>query len=435
MIARATVLAILLCATTTHAQWENLNPGAGGQVQGVSGDANTLRARTAGPVLFHTADGTTSMYVYDAAGYKNYIVQGQADNGLLESYNGGRSWGQKVLPAGQNGDAVEVVKIGDSPPIVLAATAFGYSGGPMTSAGGLWFKTLKDPAAPTDPWRPIADGQDPARRHGLPLARIHAIHADPHHPERVYCGTYGGLYLVEDLRTLLDLDPRAGGKFRAIGGSAPAGPGNTPVRRVLTDPADSNFIYVRAQNGTWRGRRDVRGNYAWAKIHPSGDSGNGLGDLTVWRHGAVTCVLLANTLKNKKPRGGDMELVLSRDGGLAWRTVLTVPQALAVRPAGAWFKPDEMEIHFGGPVGYQNHIYCSVHSRECHKAVGFLRGTLSDDGTVTWEDWTGQGAGEFLFPVSRGGRVWADETGKTCVYQSTMGAGLWRRAVVAEAAP
>jgi hypothetical protein len=265
----------------------------------------------------------------------------------------------------------------------------------------------------------------------LPNKRIHVVTADPHRPNRVYLGTQAGIYLIEDIASLVT----AGiGTFRLI---STAGPGLASIRELVVD-ADENIIYVMGgerqvgntwlgNKGVWRGERDAAGDYHWTQLYHEGCTGNGLGDFAVWQHEDRTYLAGSFELYNSKPWNGDTELRLSADGGKTWPLVLDLDRAFSIVPPGDWYRRDTMEIQFGGLVGFRDKLYCTVHSRRIQQTVAFLRGTVSPDGSVVWEDWTGTGIGRFWFPYARRGKVWPDEHGEFYIYQATMGAGLWRR--------
>jgi hypothetical protein len=374
-------------------------------------------------VRFYRTRGTASTYNYDASALGNYVIQGQADNGILESFDAGCSWTEQLRPAGvwnsqyPNGDAVAVLPL--DPPVVVAAMAGGFGGGPINGPSAVWYKVLKEPSRPVDEWRTLTTASD---RKGVPNQRIFHIHSDPGAPHRVYLGTFSGVFLHDDVRTLLS-GTGGGLPFRLI---SAGGPGNHSVRKVEVDPLDSGWVYVRAANGTWRGRRTEDGGYVWKLILADGDPGNGLGDLAVWSDGSKTRLLATRrSFRGSPPVESGFELVLSEDRGDHWRVVLDVSHALSMRAPGPWFAPD-MPVHFGGLTGFQEFIFASVHVRSQQKGISFLRGKIEGE-QVRWEDWSGDGEGRFEFPVSRKGSIWIQGSGVPALLQSTMGAGLWKR--------
>lgn len=273
---------------------------------------------------------------------------------------------------------------------------------------------------PVDQWQFLAHGTS---RAGLPNNRVFSFHADPAFPHRVYAATYVGVYITDDLRTLTG----GGGlrqEFRLI---SSAGPGRTSVRKIYVDPLDSSTVFVRAQSGSWKGIRRNDGTYLWTLIHQSGDPGNGLGDMAVWSHQGRTWILMTRPVA----AGGDsdFELLLSEDGGGNWRPILTVDQALGLRPPLSWFDRSRHKVHFGGLVGNGDEIFLTAHVRRHQKGLAVLRGRLGPAGEVSWSDWTGDGSGRIDFPVSRRGKIWPDAAGRIRVFQSTMGAGLWARSI------
>lgn len=90
-------LSLFLSIQITYSQWTSINPGAGGQVQDVVCDPN-IPGR-----LFLACD----------------MIQGQADNGPMESWDSGFSWSNVWMK--ENGflsdvQVVTIVEAGDTPP-------------------------------------------------------------------------------------------------------------------------------------------------------------------------------------------------------------------------------------------------------------------------------------------------------------------------------
>jgi hypothetical protein len=393
-------------------------------------------------VRFHRTNGTASTYTYDMTGFGRYVAQGQGDNGVIESYDGGYSWTEDMRPGEPTGkflsnvEGIGVVPL--DPPLVLAG-GLGecWGGGHIESQCELWIKQLDivDHAIRNTPWQLLAHGAaGSATQHGLPNKRIHVVTPDPHRPKRVYLGTQAGIYLIEDIAALVECGE---GTFRLISDD---GPGLASIRELVVDADNQNVIYVMGgtrqvddqwlgNKGVWRGVRQAEGSYQWTRLYHEGCTGNGLGDFAAWQHAGRMYLAGSFELYNGKPWNGDTELRLSADGGQTWPLVLDLDHAFSIVPPGAWYDRDTMEIQFGGLVGFRDKLYCTVHSRRIQQTVAFLRGTVSLDGSVVWEDWTGEGIGRFWFPYSRRGKVWPDEHGVHHIYQSTMGAGLWRRRI------
>ena len=110
-------------------------------------------------VRFYRTRGTQSTYVFDGDAFKNYAAQGNGDNGLMESYDGGYSWTGDLKPAGYlNSRSNAVAVLRDlNPPIVVAHTATGWGADNWKETNELWAKKLVS-YGPDDKWIRIAGG-------------------------------------------------------------------------------------------------------------------------------------------------------------------------------------------------------------------------------------------------------------------------------------
>ena len=363
-----------------------------------------------GGAATYTAVGIASTYNYDTAAAGNYVVQGQADNCLLESFDGGASWRQQTPDYLQNGDALDALPpTGGEPAAVLAAVAPGYGGGSQTDSGELFVKRLA--ASPADVWEPVVSFKN---RHGLPPNRIWSIAHSASDPNRVYVGTHAGLYATPDIRALSRGDERAA--FITIG---VGGPGDATVDRVFADPFSGDTVYAQARSGVWRGVRSPAAAYAWTRLHPAGSNGGGYSGLAVWgsETGGKRTVYVAVA-------AGD-SVVLSTNGA-PFRTALTLPQAVALH-GEPWYanRRTEAPLAFGGLAGDGDRLYVNVMSDNAHaqRSLSFLCGTVGADGAAAWSDCTG-GEGFHRPPGAKRGNV-VTIGGKRYLAEATLGAGLW----------
>lgn len=389
-----------------------------------------------GSIQFHRHRGTSSTYVYDMEAIGDYVVQAQADNGVLESYDAGYSWTQDTHPGKLGATMSNVEGIGiiplDPPLILVGAIGNQWGGGDIESGCDLWAKVLTNRKLPTDEWWLVASGK--AGAVGLPDKRIHVVIPDPHHPQCVYVGTQAGLYAVDDVSPLVKHKLV---QFHDIGGDVLQ---ETSIRKVFVDPYQLDTLYVMGgartveglrigATGIWRGKK-LSETYHWTRIHDKGCAGNGLGDFTVWGNDGQTILVASLELFNRPEFGGDCELVWSLDNGETWETILTVAAAFDLLPPVAhWYNPERHEIQMSGLVGHENKLYLSVFSRRVQQTVGFLRGTVTSSCGMQWDDWTGPKGDTLLFPYSRRGKVWEDSSGIRHILQATMGMGLWSRVI------
>ncbi|BDD00793.1 PKD domain-containing protein [Persicobacter psychrovividus] len=393
---------------------------------------SSYRVQTLNGRDFYRTTGTASTYNWDMAGTDNYVVATLADNGLVESYDGGFSWNQPaiVTQGNWNGDAAAVLKRENQPSIMLVATANGFGGAVQEWEGRLLMKTLNNLNGPSDTYTVLIDGKT-ANRKGLDASqnRISSIYVDPNVPERVYVSTIGGAYVTDNIHELIANNTEH--YFRKITN----GDANAQGRVIIGDPNDADVIYYRCANGTFRGDRSNTGNYSWTKLLINGSS-NGMegqwgsnGDLTTWANGDKSYVLIT-----KGNSGTDMnfELYLSDDQGANFTKVVDRSMATAFHDP-QWLTTFSAKTSFGGLVGHGNEFYFTFHVRQhgeaISKGIAFFKATLNeDDLSVNLEDYTGTIGANFMeFPVARRAKIWADETGEQHLYIATMGTGLWKR--------
>lgn len=209
--------------------------------------------RTLNGHRFYSAPGFASTVNYDMDATGDYWVQGMADNGLLESFDGGASWSQRSAtgnPAAMaNGDAVLALpsRVVGEPPLFLAGTAPGFGGGAYGATGVLRAKRLEQPdgstAAPAQ-WRPVAGGAEGAGGlgggpNGGP--RIWYLAAHPADNNHVFAGTHIGLFHSPDIRALIE---GIGGGFSKV----PGVDGSFSFGRIYVDPrspVEAPVLYLK----------------------------------------------------------------------------------------------------------------------------------------------------------------------------------------------
>jgi hypothetical protein len=210
--------------------------------------------RTLNAHRFYQTPGFASTVNYDMDGWGNYMIQGMADNGFMESFDAGASWSQSSGVANNavvsNGDAVLVLppRGPSEPALALVGTAPGFGGGAHGATGVLRAKQLTDlsgeSVSPGD-WKPIAGGQQgdgglTGGPNGGP--RIWYLTAHPSDQRRVFAGTHTGLYYSADIRALVQ---GVGGAFTKIS----AAEGSFSFGRIYVDPLsppDSPVLYIKS---------------------------------------------------------------------------------------------------------------------------------------------------------------------------------------------
>ncbi len=387
---------------------------------------------------FYRTTGTASTFNWDMAGHQNYVVQTLADNGFLESFDGGFSWNQPntVQSGNWNGDAAEtVVKVGKKT-LVLLGTANGFGGAVTDWNGRLLYKELTDLNGPTDLWKTLIDGKSSNKKGLVNNTRVINISSDPQVPERVYIATIGGSYVTDDIYELVA--GNSAHNFRKI----TYGDTDVPARKIMPDPNNPDRVFLRCTNGTFRGARQANGSYVWTEVFYNG-SDDGLksnwgsnGDMTVWSNEATTYLLLTKGDDSST----DFELLLSSDFGATFTKVVDRQKALTIRNPD-FISTFNAKTGFGGLCGSGNQFYFTFHVRqhgeEISKGIAFIKATIGASlDEVNLQDWTGTVGANFIeFPVARRGKIWQDETGKNHIYLATMGAGMWKRAIKKTEAP
>lgn len=151
----------------------------------------------------YSSRGTESTYSYDVAVHKNYVVQGQGDNGAMESWDYGFSWSNIQHRLGQPPlSDVQAVNIGDAwgTPVVVAQMTSGYDGN--AANGQLYAKKLTI-HSPDDKWVMLAGRWE--WKNGLPSGVLRDIAVSPAKPSRVFMYSTGqGLYMVDDIGWVFD---------------------------------------------------------------------------------------------------------------------------------------------------------------------------------------------------------------------------------------
>ena len=352
--------------------------------------------------------GIECTYNNDMVVSGSYMAQSMADNGILESFDYGRSWTEETRPGRvSNGDALEVINT--ETPIILAGVAFGYGGATGTS-GELWAKRLIK-YDNTDRWKLIAGGAkvNNVNRAGLPQGRVYSIVSDPQEAKRVYIGGSYGIYAIDDIESLVD---NGTGSFYDISG----GSGYKNIRYMGFDPKDANTLYVAAGDSVWKGAKG-EGIWQWSKIYDKAIS-----DMAVWGYKDITYI--AVTI------GDSVEV--STDGGSSWNRVFTKEDAEKLKQHiwydGTLYNGNTMPLSTNSIIGINNKIYFTVYADNFKKGYAAVNGRIQADGSILWSDMTGEyGADHGYMPYPRARRAKIYETdGKTYLYYATMGTGLWR---------
>ena len=440
----------------------------------------------------YQGQGISSTFNYDVAGYGNYLVQGMADNGLLESWDGGKSWTQRLSNLNRHLFAVQsnpnfmdnsgsninwywinnadsVMTVPTYPAIMLAGVAGGYGAGSTEYGNGfLLAEKLGNTPSPSDTWQFIAGEQwssdppfvskyynkenppkQPVAVNGLPPWRIQSMTYNPSNPDQVVVGTHQGLYICYDILGLVNNTAGPTGTYFYDIGNAQMD--KQSFRAVAFDPNDPNTMYAMSapfnpntyfgyQTGegtVWKG--SWNGTYwSWQAIYNRGGAGNSDYDMSVWSNNGKTQLAIsifdgnvnADTVE---PASNGTGVYLSGDQGGHWTQVLSTAQAVTLRQH-AWYNPAQYHMVLTSLVASGNQVYVTMGTHSYTKGYAVLQGTIQNDGTVWWTDWTGDysygASGSFIpFPYARGKTKIINMNGQDSVYISTAGAGLWSRPV------
>ncbi len=395
--------------------------------------------------------GLEAFHTRDVAAAGAYFVQAQAEQGLLESWDSGQSWCQRVVdtetfagsvsgkPAAwaRQGDAA--LFIPGEPGLMLAglSTEAAAAGG---SDNGFLLGLQMLQGNPRDTWKPLAggdwaesqaqgNGQGTQNRGGLPRTRIFDIAYNARRPHQVAIATAQGPFLIDDVAALFG----EGGEsaFRSIGSG---GPENKSLKRVFFDPNDSARLWALAANGTWRGVPGLDGAYTWTRLHDAAAGGLDAEDMAVWSFRGETLVAVSG-LENRKP------VVWLRQGNRDWKKVFSAEAALQLpdregrigllSPARQWVDT-AVDLHFESLVGLDSSLLVGLGSRgKQRRGLGLYRGILTQTDSMLWRDWTGSGQDyrqRLPFPHTQRLRIHTRGE-KPYLLAATWGMGLWGRSL------
>lgn len=391
------------------------NPDGQQAAASLRGVANTEPAGSlGGDSKRHTwaANGFTSTYVYDLGASGNYAVSCQADHGIVESFDGGRSWTQfnyKVvlwpdapsrctstittpamkLPAGAPGSQ------NSSLPVVLLHGGVGY--GASGDRGCLLAKPLVTGTINDKAYR-IAGGHNSyevgctPRIAGLPNRNMPAMAMHPDDPKHLLVSTEQcGLYETKDFTGLLLPSPAPSSNFsmvQAINADLSKAYFSevvvVPERDALLASWNTNSD---AEKGLWELKKLSNGSYNATRLPYAGEKG-----LSSWR------VNGGKTTRVVYPTNGETGVVLSIDGGATFTQVLDIDKALELRKGRLpWYNATLHREHIifsaGAGEGDTVVVACWV-TDGWNKGIGVYKGTITaEEGSpvpkVAWEDWSG----------------------------------------------
>ena len=371
----------------------------------------------------YTSKGTESTYTYDIAASKNYVIQGQADNGLMESWDYGKSWSnmQHRLNDINLSDVQSVaIATGAESPIVIAQATGGYGGGAVD--GRLYIKELIN-HSPTDKWHHLAGG--PEQRGGMPAGIYRDIAVSPAKLDRVFAfSTNNGLYLIDDIHQAV-LQSKRNQPIEAEKISNGILDQVLSVKKIAPHPKNPDVVYLNAtagNQGVYMGKHS-NGMWEWNKIY----EGSGWdAEVTTWEFEERTYLFYSGLSAEKGGDGKHFVGALSLDEGKTWKTVFDRKMAQKLK-SPTWYSEIKADYTFGnkgGIVGYENYVIMSFYDHRMQKSYGVFKGEIDGKGNLSWDDITDN--------LAFGGLTSATiitNPDEHLLYISTAGAGSWVRSM------
>ncbi len=358
----------------------------------------------------YSSKGTASTYTYDIAVHENYAIQAMADNGWVESWDGGQSWSNKQMrQKGQQSDAQSsAIGYDNGKYIAITESSQSCYGGACYGGGRLWMKILNT-RSPSDEWVQVADSYKGSIVPFPNSGQYRDIAISPAKKDRLFAASNDhGVFLIDDIWSAAN----GGSVMQFIGMSG------VRVKKIAPHPTNPDIVFMTSNTGGDQGvYKGVKSGstWNWTKIY----SGSGWdAEVDVWKHNGQVYVFYFGNI------GGEFKGTLSLDEGSTWNTVITSANAKALRTP-SWYAAVAEDFRFsskGGIAGYENKIILNYYDHRQQQTYGIFRGTISGN-NVTWEDWTG----DVHFGGATSGIIAEGMDGKKYFYASTAGAGAIRR--------
>ncbi len=379
----------------------------------------------------YSGRGTESTYTYDIAVHENYVIQGQADNGLMESWDNGVSWSNVRHRVDGNLSDVQAVDIGEAygVPTVVAQATQGYGG--FAASGQLYVKKLET-HSPSDQWLKIAGGNDFLG--GLPNGVLRDVAVAPAKPSRVFMFSTGyGMYMLDDLGWGIN-EVENGRQAWVTKISNGVADNTSSVKKIAPHPTNPDIVFFNATGGSqgvYKGVKTGSGNadWTWTKIY------NGSGwdaEINCWEHNGKVYLFYGGQSNENGGDGSNFIGAISTDEGQSWQVVFNRTQAMNIKN-NDWYNTVSSDYRFtskGGFVGFDNHIIFPYYDHRMQKSYGVFYGTIAANGSVSWQDWTGD-----LHFAGLTSAIVKENEGKRYLYVSTAGAGAWRRPIDGSTTP
>ncbi len=363
----------------------------------------------------YSSKGTASTYTYDVAIDDNYVLQCMADNGWVESWDGGVSWSNRHMRNKGNISDIQAADIAydNGTSIVVSVGSQGCYGGICSQQwlpSYIWVKQLNS-HSPSDNWVRV-DNSDKVQQHYWYAneGRYREVAVSPAKKDRVFFGVNNdGIYMIDDISDALD----GNANMVKIGGDL------FWVRTIAPHPTNPDVIYLTNTNGTKANGlyKATKSGSTWNfQLIESGTGHNS--EVAVWIDNGTTYVYYWADFS------GEFKGKLSINGG-AFNTVIDASVAQSKRTP-YWKSVVGSDFKFqsnGGVIGDGNTIIANYYDHTMQLSYGVFKGTIQSNGTVSWEDWTGS---NLHFGGSTAMKLTGSGTSKK-LYMSTSGAGLLSR--------
>ncbi|UXX81021.1 Ig-like domain-containing protein [Reichenbachiella carrageenanivorans] len=360
----------------------------------------------------YASRGTASTYTYDIAMHDNYMIQTMADNGWVESWDGGYSWSNMQMRwKGQQSDAQSVdIGYDNGKYIAITESAPSCYGGACFTGGRLWTKILNT-HSPSDEWVQVANSVKGAGGQ-INGGQYRDIAVSPVKRDRVFAASNdNGVYLIDDL-------------WAAANGASNLqyiGMAGIRTKKIAPHPTNADVVFISSNSGggqgVYKGQKNG-GSWSFNKIL---DGSGWDAEVDVWEHNGQVYLFYFGNI------GGEYKGMLSMDQGNSWNTVITSATAKGLNTP-SWYGQVSGDFRFqskGGIAGYDNKIIVNYYDHRQQQTYGVYRGTINGSNNVSWENWSG----DIHFGGFTSARVKVASDGKRYFIASTAGAGAVRREI------
>ena len=371
---------------------------------------------TDGPYDMYATRGIQSTVNYDQAALGSYVVQAQADNGLIESFDGGMSWTKQHQPRPggsrlfSNARAVHIFDT-VSPAVTLAAAGVGFGSG---SGWTPLHAIVSDAPSSSTDWSISVDATLNGPKNDYVSSIVPALPEPGSTSQGVYVSYQGALGATGSVQYHPDVTELAQGRgaFTEIAG-ADGTLNNT--YKLMAHPTDPAVLYRLTGSALYRMDRDAQG--AWSDT----ELATGVKDYTVWPYNGFAYVAYGNNDR----------VNLSEDGGTTFQTVWTIPES-AYGPWADWvFIQTAPDI--GGMIGMGQELFFGTSQYKNRKPLGFYRASILNSGdgpSLVVQEWDGtREEGRLSNSRASNSAEIITIEGARYVALPTRGSGLWARPV------